>query len=733
MLAANPVLEAFGCAATVRNRNSSRFGKLMKIWTSQDSSALNGCSVVTYLLEKGRVTHHAPGERTFHVFYLLVAAAEAGVEGAEWASMPSLGVTQPLRFLRHEAAQAAAAAAPQDDTALALPEELGDAAQRAAQAREFCDVLASLVALGATKEEAGAAWRLLAAIVALGDLGFELEEGTDGKATLSPATDASLDAAAVALGVLPDVLQQRLLSRTVHTGRGSSYVIRFDVDAAVQGRDGLAHDLYLRLFAWVVRVVNRSLDATSTSTLQPGAAPQQAAAVAAVVAAAEQRRFIAILDIFGFEQLDDNSLEQLLINHTNERLQLFFLGQTLHAEIAMYRDEGVPVPDVSTEDNAACVALVEARPAGLVWLIEDECNLPKATDASLVARFFATHAEHENLAQPRASKKRRASLVHASAAPRFAVAHYAATVVYEASGFLHKNSDALHAELPVFLAEGGNALLAQMYGETQGGADGAGAEAAAPAAAEGGKKKGGRRAHFTTARVRGVAGSFAKQLEELMGMLELTTPHYVRCVKPNGKQSAGLVEPAFVLSQLRCGGTPQLLQLMGRGYPTRCEYEQIAARYQPYLPVLAASLSARDFAQALLAALELTESVNGHHADYALGVRRVFFSAGKMATLDALMGGSEAEMAALASRVTRWVARRRWRRAAATVRAALRLGRHVCAWRNLRLLVAHTAFIVHARRCAVPWLQRARLTRSRRAAATVLQAAARGGAARRAW
>ena len=161
--------------------------------------------------------------------------------------------------------------------------------------------------------------------------------------------------------------------------------------------------------------------------------------------------------------------------------------------------------------------------------------------------------------------------------------------------------------------------------------------------------------------MRGVAGSFAKQLEELMGMLELTTPHYVRCVKPNGKQSAGLVEDGFVLSQLRCGGTPQLLQLMGRGYPTRCEYEQIAARYQPYLPVLAASLSARDFAQALLATLELTESVNGHHADYALGVRRVFFSAGKMATLDALMGGSEAEMAALAARVTRWVARRRYR------------------------------------------------------------------------
>ena len=101
MLAANPVLEAFGCAATVRNRNSSRFGKLMKIWTSADSSALNGCSVVTYLLEKGRVTHHAPGERTFHVFYLLVAAAEARVDGAEWASLPSLGVTQPLRFLRH--------------------------------------------------------------------------------------------------------------------------------------------------------------------------------------------------------------------------------------------------------------------------------------------------------------------------------------------------------------------------------------------------------------------------------------------------------------------------------------------------------------------------------------------------------------------------------------------------------------------------------------------------------
>ena len=319
------------------------------------------------------------------------------------------------------------------------------------------------------------------------------------------------------------------------------------------------------------------------------------------------RRFIAILDIFGFESLETNSLEQLLINHTNEKLQLYFVENTLKAEMALYESEGVPAPNVSLDDNSACVELVEGRSktvSGLVWLLEDECAKPKTTDESLVAVFEHDHASHASLAKAAWRKGEPISKT------RFAIAHYAGTVEYDASGFLTKNAGALTGEMEVLLKGSSMACISAVgaaTAEESGIADGAAAPPKENAPPTPAKKGRGRRQSVAGGggKKKGLAGAFTRQLEALVLTLRQTTPHYVRCVKPNEKQAPAAFEPSFVLHQLRCGGTPQLLTLMGRGFPTRCAFDALATRYQPLLPALGASLAPREFVDALLSALEM--------------------------------------------------------------------------------------------------------------------------------
>ena len=287
----------------------------MKIHTTVDSSALNACAVDTYLLEKGRVSHHGPGEQNFHAFYFLTSAAAnaananaahgspAGGDAAapadtiDWSALAVLcdrsaaAGASAFRYLtaaadtgRHEPSAASADRA--DASSL-----VGAAAPARAQA-EFAQVCASLRELGASAADVHAAWAALGAVLAIGEIditdapsdapppppadasngdapppppppsgGGGANEGTDdeGKASIPDSCEAMLGAAASLLGVEAVSLRHRLLSRSVHTGRGSNYVVRYSPSAARSCRDGLSHEIYQRLFAWVVALVNKSL------------------------------------------------------------------------------------------------------------------------------------------------------------------------------------------------------------------------------------------------------------------------------------------------------------------------------------------------------------------------------------------------------------------------------------------------------------------------------------------
>jgi myosin heavy subunit len=407
MLSASPLLEAFGCASTLRNKNSSRFGKLMQIWASGSGGAatFSHSSIETYLLEKGRVSHHAAGERTFHVlYYVAAAAARRPAAALNWSPLAALsdaaqgGGATAFRLLSQERAGGS--------------DECGEAA-----AEEFVRVTSALAALGATAAEIQSVGQILAAVLLLGNVTFRADG--DDKAVVDDSRGAWLGAAAPLLGVDAASLGLRLTSRTVHSGRGSTYAIRYTVAHAEGARDGLVRELYSRLFAWLVARVNASLAPTA-------AAPEAAADGAA------PSNYIAILDIFGFESLAYNSLEQLLINHANETLQQFFMERTMRAEIAMYAEEGVRVPPIRVPDNGLCVELVHRRPDGIAWLIEDEGSMPKPSDESLISRIYSTHAEHASLAPPggggKAPGSRRATRGLGGGGTRFVVAHFAAEV-----------------------------------------------------------------------------------------------------------------------------------------------------------------------------------------------------------------------------------------------------------------------------------------------------------------
>lgn len=177
-------------------------------------------------------------------------------------------------------------------------------------------------------------------------------------------------------------------------------------------------------------------------------------------------------------------------------------------------------------------------------------------------------------------------------------------VEYDAAGFLAKNLDVLHVELPALLGASTDPLLASIFNTDQAATDENAAPANQAARGRGEASKARTRGHGTL-RTRGLAGGFTRQLDALMATLAATTPHYVRCIKPNDQMAAAQMHQPLVLSQLRCAGTSQLLQLMGRGYPTRCEFEALACRYRQLLPSLSAGLSGREFVQALLSALDL--------------------------------------------------------------------------------------------------------------------------------
>ncbi|KAL1277658.1 hypothetical protein QQF64_024331 [Cirrhinus molitorella] len=553
IISANPLLEAFGNAKTVRNDNSSRFGKFIRIHFGT-SGKLASADIETYLLEKSRVTFQLTEERSYHIFYQVMTGHKP-----ELIDM-LLITTNPYDFPMISHGQISVAS-------INDKEEL-----------EATD--SAIDILGFTTEEKGSIYKMTGAVMHYGNMKFKQKQREE---QAEPDGTEVADKVAYLMGLNSADLLKALCYPRVKVG--NEYVTKGQtVQQVMNSVMALAKSVYEKMFLWMVVRINQMLD-----TKQPRAF------------------FIGVLDIAGFEIFDFNSLEQLCINFTNEKLQQFFNHHMFVLEQEEYKKEGIDWEFIDFGmDLAACIELIE-KPMGIFSILEEECMFPKATDTSFKNKLHDQHLGKNNAFQkPKPTKGK--------AEAHFSLVHYAGTVDYNISGWLDKNKDPLNESVVQLYQKSSVKLLAHLY------ASFASAEAGGKKAA---KKKGGS---FQT-----VSAVFRENLGKLMTNLRSTHPHFVRCLIPNEVKTPGIMDNQLVIHQLRCNGVLEGIRICRKGFPSRILYADFKQRYRI---LNASAIPEGQFIDGKKASEKLLRSIDIDHTQYKFGHTKVFFKAGLLGTLE---------------------------------------------------------------------------------------------------
>ncbi|GFR43085.1 hypothetical protein Agub_g4092 [Astrephomene gubernaculifera] len=533
ILESNPLLEAFGNAKTLRNNNSSRFGKYVEIFFDPAAGGVvTGAAVRTYLLERSRVVAVNKPERSFHIFYQLVYGASAEDRAAWRLPQTAAGFAYLNRSNCFE-----------------LPGQ--------SNAEEYQHTRRAMSHIGLSDEQQSAVLATVAAVLHLGNITFanghvegDSSSGHEGAVVADAAAAEALETAAELLGVDSGALTEALTTRQIQTPEGP-IVMPLTAQAATDARDSMAKVVYARLFEWLVAAVNTAVDEAhngGTGSSNGGGA-----------ACAPGHLSIGLLDIYGFESFEVNDLEQLCINLTNEKLQQHFNQHVFKWEQAEYEREGVDWSYISFRDNADVLELLEGR-MGIMDLLDETCRFPKATADDLATKYGSSSAVAGNSRFTRLKRP----------ATSFSVEHYAGSVTYSTLNFLDKNRDYVVAEHQSLLGRSARPLLQELFAPEGGSSNGGGAAGGNGGAGEGNGSGPGRTQNQF--QFRSVSSQCRRQLAELMAALSRLQPHYVRCIKPNASNSPGEFDSQYSLQQLRCGGVMEAVRIACAGYAYRRPY-----------------------------------------------------------------------------------------------------------------------------------------------------------------
>ncbi|XP_034773750.2 myosin VIa isoform X2 [Acipenser ruthenus] len=610
---ANPLLEAFGNAKTVRNNNSSRFGKFVEIHFNEKNSVVGGF-VSHYLLEKSRICMQSKEERNYHIFYRLCAGASEDIRQKFHLSSP-----ESFRYLnrgctRFFANKETDKQIPQNRKS---PEHLKQGALKDPlldDQGDFNRMCGAMKKIGLDDTEKLDLFRVVAGVLHLGNIDFEEAGSTSGGCTPKKSSSQTLEYCADLLGLDEEDLRVSLTTRVMLTtaggAKGTVIKVPLKVEQANNARDALAKAVYGRLFDHVVKRVNQCFPFESSSF------------------------FIGVLDIAGFEYFEHNSFEQFCINYCNEKLQQFFNERILKEEQELYQKEGLGVNEVHYVDNQDCIDLVEAKLVGILDILDEENRLPQTSDQHFTDTVHQKHKDHFRLSIPRKSKL----TVHRNIRDDegFIIRHFAGAVCYETTQFVEKNNDALHMSLEYLVSESKDRFVRELFENSNNSKDS--------------KQKAGKLSFIS------VGNKFKTQLNILLEKLRSTGSSFIRCVKPNLKMVSHQFEGAQILSQLQCSGMVSVLDLMQGGFPSRAPFHELYNMYKKYMPAKLTRLDPRLFCKALFKALGLNEN------DYKFGLTRVFFRPGKFAEFDQIMKSDPDHLAELVKRVNKWLLCSRWKK-----------------------------------------------------------------------
>ncbi|XP_057282395.1 unconventional myosin-VIIb isoform X3 [Pezoporus wallicus] len=574
VLEANPILEAFGNAKTIRNDNSSRFGKYIDIHFNQNG-VIEGARIEQFLLEKSRVCRQAPEERNYHIFYCMLMGMNT-----EQKKMLNLGTASEYTYLT-----------------------MGNCTfcDGRNDAKDYAHIRSAMKILTFSDSEHWDISKLLAAILHLGNV--EFEAAVYDNLDCSDVMDSPhFSIATKLLEVDSSELQNSLTNLSIIV-RGESVSRPLNIVQAADGRDAFVKGIYGRIFLWIVNKINSAIFNPTSQK------------------AKDSRHSIGLLDIFGFENFSNNSFEQLCINIANEHLQQFFVHHVFKLEQEEYHAENITWSNIDFTDNRQALEVIALKPMNIISLIDEESKFPKGTDATMLVKINSLHGKSKVYIPPKS--------VHDT---KFGINHFAGVVFYESKDFLEKNRDTLSANVMQVVHSSKNKFLREIFQVEKtppslgrGTIRHLGADQAYKSFSQCGfllsRTSGHGQGLDTTKRLSTLGGQFKQSLEKLMKILEQCQPYFIRCIKPNDYKKPLLFDRELCIKQLRYSGMMETIQIRKAGFPVRYSFEEFFDRYRVILPW---SLQQQLKNDARQSCISISEAVLGKDESWQAGKTKMF-------------------------------------------------------------------------------------------------------------